>query len=537
MNPQQKPNDPIKHVVLLMFENHSFDQMLGCLKQVYPGLDGIDPARPNVNRDAEGHEFPQLETRERQMILDPRHEVNHVAVQMQDHNGGFVKDFIAANKDDKGLSKTVLDKQCRYIMGHYPLGFLPALHRLAREFLVCDHWHSSVPGPTWPNRFFALTGTSQGRVNMPEDGEHTVDFNGWFQQDQTTLFDRLSEQGISWKVYFHDIPQTVCLNHQRLPENAARYFPISAFLADALGPEVEFPAFSLIEPDYNGVTENDDHPPHDIMKAQKLLADVYNAIRSNNQLWNSTLLVVLHDEHGGFYDHVEPPATVPPDDHQEEFTFDRLGIRVPAILVSPWVTQGFDSTPFDHTSLLAYLIEKWKLGPLGRRTAQAKSIGPLLHNGPPRRDTLSWIELSPDELRPPDPDLEEDAAAYLSGHHRALALIGQYLKAELDEDLPRFYVWCARLCIAVRRLFVGKATTPGAILQNYQAAKTQCLTFLDRRKTKALPKLATMIRNSELPEHVRKHAAETLGFVVNRRLHRELDPASAAQHWLQRHGQ
>jgi hypothetical protein len=77
---------------------------------------------------------------------------------------------------------------------------------------------------------------------MPEDGEHTVDFDGWFQQDQTTLFDRLSEQGISWKTYFHDIPQTVCLKHQRLPENAARYFPVTELYKDARGSEAEFPA-------------------------------------------------------------------------------------------------------------------------------------------------------------------------------------------------------------------------------------------------------------------------------------------------------
>jgi phospholipase C len=176
VNPQQRQDDPIKHVVLLMFENHSFDQMLGCFKQIHAGLEGVDATRPNVNRDNDGNSFPQAETGERQMILDPRHEVNHVAVQLQDGNGGFVKDFIAANKDDKTLPKTLLDKQCHFVMGYYPLDFLPALHRLAREFLICDHWYSSLPGPTWPNRFFALTGTSMGRVNMPEDGEHTVDF-------------------------------------------------------------------------------------------------------------------------------------------------------------------------------------------------------------------------------------------------------------------------------------------------------------------------------------------------------------------------
>ncbi len=519
-----------------MFENHSFDQMLGCFKQIHAKLEGVDPTPPNVNRDNDGNSFPQAETRERQMILDPRHEVNHIAVQLQDGNSGFVKDFIAANKDDKTLSKTLLEKQCHFVMGYYPLDFLPALHRLAREFLICDHWYSSLPGPTWPNRFFALTGTSMGRVNMPEDGEHTVDFQGWYQQDQSTLFDRLSEQGISWKIHFHDIPQTVCLMHQRSPENAARYFPISEFYKDARGPEGEFPAFCFIEPDYNGITENDDHPPHDIMKAQKLLADVYNALRSNEHLWNSTLLVVLYDEHGGFYDHAEPPSTVPPDDHHEEYTFDRLGVRVPALLISPWVRQGFDSTPFDHTSLLKYLIEKWQLGPLGKRTAQANSIGPLLNTTAFRPGALDWIELSADELRPPDPDLEEDAAAYLSEHHRALALIGQHLMAELDEDLPRFYSWLARLYEGVKRFVVGKATTPEDILKNYETAKGHCLTFLARRKEQAIPKLAVTIRDTKLPERIRHHAAEALGYVVNRQLHRETDPIRAAQRWLQKHG-
>ncbi|MDA4120157.1 MAG: phospholipase, partial [Thaumarchaeota archaeon] len=303
MNPQQRPDDPVKHVVLLVFENHFFDQMLGCFKQVYPELDGVDPKKPGVNQ-ADGREFRQAPTTERQMTLDPRHEVNHVLAQMDDHNGGFVKDFIAANKKNKRISQAQLDEQCRYIMGYYPLDFLPALHRLARDFLVCDQWFSSLPGPTWPNRFFAITGTSSGRVNMPEDGEHGADIEGWFQQEQATLFDRLSEKYISWKLYFHDIPQSICLVHQRTAERVARYFPVSQFYEDARGPEADFPAFCFIEPDYNGVTENDDHPPHDIMKAQKLLADVYNAIRSNERLWDSTLLVVLYDEHGGFYDHV-----------------------------------------------------------------------------------------------------------------------------------------------------------------------------------------------------------------------------------------
>jgi hypothetical protein len=197
---------------------------------------------------------------------------------------------------------------------------------------------------------------------------------------------------------------------------------------------------------------------------------------------------------------------------------------------------GSNSTPFDHTSLLKYLIEKWNLGLLGNRTAQVKSIGPLIQPGPHRTDTVDWIELSPDELRPPDPDLEEVAAAFISSHHRALALIGHYLKLELDEDLPFLYSWLARRYEDVKQWLFGKATTAEAILKNYEAAKGHCLAFLDRRKKQAVPKLAATIHNPQLPEPVRRHAAEPLGYVVNRHLHREPDPIRAAQHWLQRHG-
>ena len=109
------------------------------------------------------------------------------------------------------------------------------------------------------------------------------------------------------------------------------------------------------------------------MKGEKYIADVYNAIRSNPELWNSSLLVIFFDEHGGFYDHVTPPGAMAPDDHQKEYTFDQLGVRVPALLVSPWVSRMVDHTQFDHTSVLKYLMEKWGLSDMGRRTAAATS--------------------------------------------------------------------------------------------------------------------------------------------------------------------
>jgi phospholipase C len=533
MNPHQKPDDPIRHVVFLLFENHSFDQMLGCFREVYAGLKGVDPNNPAVNR-SDGKEFRQAVTTERQMILDPRHEVNHVAVQMADHNGGFVNDLFQSNPK---ATAAELDEQARFVLGNYPLDFLPALHRLAREFLICDHWFSSVPGPTWPNRHFALTGTSSGKVNMPEDGEHVVDLEGWFQQNQDTLFDRLSEKGISWKVYFHDIPESICLVHQRQPENTARYAPIEQFFQDAAGTEADFPAFCFIEPNYNGVGENDDHPPHDVMKAQKLLADVYNAIRAKADLWTSTLLVVLYDEHGGFFDSVEPPEATPPSPPQPdwEYTFDRFGIRVPAVLVSPFVKQGFDATPFDHTSLLKYLIEKWDLGPLGDRTAKANSIGPFIQRGQPRTGTVEKIELTPQQLTPPKPELEEEAAAYISSHHKALALIGRRLQWEMMKEFPLTFAWVTYPLEALMHWLLGLGNK-WVFRLVHNRAKAHWQKFLVRRNKQAVTQLAKIVRLPLTPIWQKHFSAETLGLAAGQPFHLDPEPVKAAMAWLDKRG-
>jgi phospholipase C len=541
VNLHQRPDDPIKHVILLMFENHSFEQLLGCFKRVYPDLAGVDPDHPAINR-YDAQEYRQGETTERQMILDPRHEVNHVAVQMEDHNGGFVKDFIDANKNDKKITPAALDEHCRFLMGYYPLDFLLALHRLARDFLICDHWFSSIPGPTWPNRFFALSGTSSGRVNMPEDGEHQADLEGWFQQNQDTIFDRLSEKGISWKVYFHDIPQSICLVHQRRPENTARYTPFEQFLQDAAGPEDAFPAFCFIEPDYNGVSENDDHPPHDVMKAQKLLADVYSVIRSNADLWAATLLVVLYDEHGGFFDHVEPPDAVPPSPPQpnweeQQFNwFSRLGIRVPALLVSPWVKRRFDATSFDHTSLLKYLTEKWGLGPLGDRVASptTNSIGGVITEVQPRPDTVEKIELTKDQLTPPNPDLEEQAAAYITSHHKALALIGQRLELELLRESPVTFAW-VKYPLESLLHWLLRLGNKWVFRMVHARTKANWQKFRSRRCEQAIPKLADIIRHAEAPVSLKRFAAETLGMVTGLPFHLDAKPVEAAIAWFDEH--
>jgi len=330
------------------------------------------------------------------------------------------------------------------------------LHALARDFTICDRWHASVPGPTWANRFFILSGTSKGRVKMPEGLAHL----NLHLYDQVTIFDRLNEVRVHWKVYFHDFPVSWTLLHQLEPHNAARYFPINQFYKDAQGDAANLPPFCFIEPRYNGQDQNDDHPAHDIMKAQKLIADVYNALRANAGLWNSTLLVIIYDEHGGFFDHVPPPEgipqSVPPDDHQEEYTFDRLGVRVPALLVSPWADRKVEHTLFDHTSLLKYLTEKWSLGTLGRRTQAANSIGPALRtSGEPRPDGVAKIELTPDQQRPPDAAVEKETVGILNALHRSIVALGQYLKTQVDLEAPKVLSRLARVLMWLKRRWVG----------------------------------------------------------------------------------
>jgi phospholipase C len=523
--------DPIKHVVVLALENHSFDQMLGCMKELYPELEGVSSTHPNQNIDHDEKVYFQAPTKERQMQFDPHHEVPHVHEQLEDGNGGFVKNFSRMYPDS-----TSEDRQ--FVMGYYPLNFLPGLHQLAQHFTICDHWFSSLPGPTWPNRFMALTGTAKGRVNMPGDGTHNADLAGYFQQDQDTIFDRLTEKAISWKSYFHDIPQSWVLRHQRLPHNVARYFYMDEFFDDARGREEDFPQFCFIEPDFMGIVGNDDHPPHDIMKAQKLIADVYNALRANPDLWRSTLLVVFYDEHGGFYDHVTPPKAVPPDDDKAEYNFDQLGVRVPALLVSPWVDRAVENTQFDHTSLLRYLTEKWQLRPLpSKRIAQANSIRIAIRSQL-REDELPRIELTRDELTPPKLELEEKAIGNNSEHDTALKRLRDYLTLELDEGAPSLYAKFARAVGRVTDYLKGLATTNGQPFNVSIAepdklgtadvsVKDDVARWLMERKKRSIKVLAENIRDDRLSEDARRHAARTLEMVSGRRFHHEEKLAEA----------
>jgi phospholipase C len=410
------PDDPIKHVIVLMLENRSFDHILaGCPKL----LAKYTPA--GINK-LNSKSYRQVPGAARQVQNDPIHETPDVLIQLAasggvKENGGFVLDYAQNYHQMTDPSE---------VMKYHDGGTLPAIHALANAFTVCDSWHSSVPGPTWVNRLFALSGTSLGRVKMPH-GIMNLNLH-WY--DQSTIFDRLNEKHIDWRVYFGDTPLSFLFVHQWSPENASRHHHMQAFFQDVAGNADQFPPFCFIEPAYLQPGANDAHPPHDIMESDVLVASVYNAIRANEELWKSTLLVLLFDEHGGFYDHVAPPAAVPPDHHTEEYTFDRYGVRVPAVLISPYVGNGVCSNFFDHTSLLKYLQEKWSLGDLGARTAAANSIGSALLLGQaPRVDAPARVSSS--TLSTGAKPVQVDA---LNEHQAAIVAMSQTLESMTDVD-------------------------------------------------------------------------------------------------------
>jgi phospholipase C len=410
-------NDPIKHVVVLMMENHSFDQILGWTKSLYPNLEGVDVNNLKSNSDFPNTavRVPQSVTTETALSLDPIHEHLDVMTQIENNCGGFVANFARAFP-----SSTVGERS--QIMAYYPKGVLPVIHTLAENFMICDHWFSSLPGPTWPNRFFVHTGTSKGHVKMPSG----IYIKNEYCYDQNTIFDELSKKDIYWSIYHHGMCHTLlCL---RLWDKLDHFHRIESFFTDAAGPEEKFPQYVFLEPSYGGEDQNDQHPPTDIRRGEYLIAQVYNALVSNPDLWNSTLFVLLYDEHGGFFDHVVPPPAVPPDNDVSEYSFNQYGVRVPAILISPWVNKGFTDTVFDHTSLLKYLIDKWGLRPnqLGKRVEQAKTFAPALQElAAPRADVPPAFDLK--KLPFPQPVIPNTT----NENQNALVSFGHFLEQKM----------------------------------------------------------------------------------------------------------
>jgi phospholipase C len=370
--------NPIEHVIVLMLENRSYDHMLG----YFSNGNGLSGNEFNlVNPSDPGSEKVLVSNQAAYISDNPGHEFENVEVQLYGQAGaivdpplmnGFVAAHIEAEKGNIELGKKIME--C------FDPGKLPALTTLAREFCVCDHWFSSVPGPTWLNRFFVHAATSDGMIVDTIEHKYRM----------KTIFDALEKKGLSWNIYYGDIPQSLVLEHHW--HSLERFKRFEKFYEDV--EKGELPTYSFIEPRFMNFHEwkaNDQHPPHDVKLGEYLIAEIYDTLR-NSPLWEKSLLVILYDEHGGFYDHVPPPGPVPSPDGKKSkhppFDFTHLGVRVPAILVSPYIEKGqIDSTVYEHSSLPATLRTLFSLPEaLTARDKAANTFEKNLSRSTPRTD-------------------------------------------------------------------------------------------------------------------------------------------------------
>lgn len=429
----------IEHVFVLMLENRSFDHMLGL-----GGLTGVDlqgnPVTadgvavnvhtnfdPSTNTDVSvgspaGYFLTEAEK-------GPGHEFENVVTQLCGdgvtyspggpypavHNSGFIADYFATQAPDPAR-----------IMRCYGREQLPVMNQLAGEFAVCDRWFSSLPGPTFPNRFFAMAATSGGLDGSPSDLETVIGtgFEG-YRFENGNIFDQLDQYCLPWRIYRgDDFPAAFLLSGMNLNELQGRLTGFDDFESEVNDSGFD-KKFVWIEPKYgadkfditgpgNFTCGNSMHPLDDVRRGEKLIKQVYEVIR-NSPHWETSLLIVTFDEHGGFYDHVAPTAAVPPGDVftqdyiQHHFRFDRYGVRVPTLVISPLVRKGLiDHTERDHTSTLATLQKLFGMGHLTQRDAGAADLLPLLSLATRRTDAPVTLVPVAADLPPLDCGEEDD---------------------------------------------------------------------------------------------------------------------------------
>jgi phospholipase C len=336
--------DNLKHIVVLMMENRSFDHMLGGLKQQDPKINGL--SGNETNPDSTGAAIPVQQLAAYQGQLDPDPDHSFAGVNLQLFGGGpptgtpsmagFIKSYFEQRRDVNHSQK---------IMYYFDPKRIPILTGLARNYALFNGWFSSIPGPTLCNRAFAHYGTSFGQVGMNLF---------YLNVKYLSIYERMLKANRTAKLYYFDQASS-SLEVVNLLKNQPRLFGLyDDFITDCK--KNRLPDYCFVEPNYSDheddgggeLLASDQHPDHHVLAGEAFIASVYNAIRNNPNLWKNTLLLVTYDEHGGIYDHVPPPACTPDGEEASgqatetgvPFKFDRLGVRVPAIAISPWIPKG-----------------------------------------------------------------------------------------------------------------------------------------------------------------------------------------------------
>ncbi len=362
---------PIETIVVVCMENRSFDHYFGSAAFLEDWqVEGLTGDETNPDLDGNDVQVYHLENYE---VADPPHGWDSVHAQW---NGGAMDGFVREHQ-------LVHPETYTEVMGYHTRADLPVLYALAENYTVCDHWFCSVLGPTWPNRFYLHCASSDGgQENLPETG-------------LTTIWDVLDGAGISGRNYYSDIAWV----WGGFANPLAGYTDsIDEFFTAAA--EGTLPQYVVIDPNFDllgGGGGNDDHPDHNITMGQIFLQTIYEALAQSPQ-WDRCLLVITYDEHGGFYDHVQTLQTS--DDLPQ---FEQLGVRVPAVVIGPYVRQGcVNSTKFDHVACIKTATVRYGLAPLNVRVEDANDLSSCIDPStlrdprPPIR--LPKMQVSLDEL-------------------------------------------------------------------------------------------------------------------------------------------
>lgn len=339
----------VDNIVLVIMENRSFDHYFGSATFLEDWqVEGLTGNESNLDISGTAVQVFAMDNLE---VADPPHDWDPVHASWND---GANDGFVVQHELDHPTTHTE-------VMGYYVRSQLPILYALAESYTLCDHWHCAVLGPTWPNRFY-LHGASAGGTT-----------NNFPSPTLTSIWDVLEDADISHANYYSDIPWVWGAYANPFVNYTSQ---IDEFFAAAEAGSL--PRFSVIDPNFGllggGEGQNDDHPDANVTMGQVFLASIYQALAQSPQ-WSRCLLIITYDEHGGFYDHVPPPVAV-----DDEFEFQRMGFRVPSIVIGPHVRRGcVNSNTLEHCSVFATVNTRFGLSPINNRVAQTADLSSCIN--------------------------------------------------------------------------------------------------------------------------------------------------------------
>jgi len=353
---------PVDTIVVAMMENRSFDHYFQKIGSV--GVEADVASDDFTNPDTEGNPVA-IHPANSYCFVDTAHNFEAIARQI---NGGQMDGFVITNAGNHEAPAPGLELiEGERAMAYYTEADIPLTYFLAQNFSIGDRYFASTPTQTWPNRMYLFAATSFGESN--NDFPTNVD---------KTIFDYLTERGISWKFYATAVPTMGIVTLAKIGDYSAagNLVNISEFAVDAAAGTL--PQVAFVDPDGTSTPDihhSDEHPPAIMQLGQKWLGEIISALAQSPH-WERSAMFITYDEHGGLYDHVVPPPSCPPDDRFEEpgVRFDQYGIRVPFLVVSPFAKRGYVShAVYDHTSILRFIEARFVMPALTNRDANAEA--------------------------------------------------------------------------------------------------------------------------------------------------------------------